>query len=60
MYSGVTVEYVGMDIPVKFCDSMSNGSRDIRGADFTSNEHDRGLTQIQVVKITNYGSIRLI
>ena len=36
--SGVAADKVGMDIPVKFGDSKSNGSRDIRGADFESNE----------------------
>ena len=29
---------VGMDIRIKFGDSTSNGSRDIRGAAFVSNE----------------------
>ena len=29
---------VGMDVPIKFDDSRSNGFRDIRGADFVSNE----------------------
>ena len=27
--SGVAVYHLGMDVHVKFCDSMSNGSRDI-------------------------------
>ena len=27
-----------MDVPIKFGDSSSNGFRDIRGADFASNE----------------------
>ena len=36
--SGVAADYVGMDVHVKFGDSRSNGSRDIRGADFESNE----------------------
>ena len=31
---------VSMDVLVKLGDSRSNGSRDIRGADFVSNEHD--------------------
>ena len=34
----VAIDYVGMDVHVKFADSRSNGSRDIRGADFVSNE----------------------
>ena len=36
--SAVVVEYIGMDVPVKFGDSKSNGSWDIRGADFFTNE----------------------
>ena len=36
--SGLTVDNVGTDVPVKFSDSRSNGFRDIRGADFVSNE----------------------
>ena len=32
------VDNVDMDVSIKFGDSMSNGSRDIRGADFVSNE----------------------
>ena len=31
-------DYIGMDVRVKFGDSRSNGSRDIRGANFMSNE----------------------
>ena len=45
--SGVSLEPAGTDVRVKFGDSRSNGSRDIRGADCVSNEHtnahDRGL-----------------
>ena len=37
--SGVVVDNAGMDVHVKFGYSRSNGSRDIRGADFVSNEH---------------------
>ena len=33
-----------MDDHVKFGDSRSNCSRNIRGADFVSNEHDRRLS----------------
>ena len=29
---GVAVDYVNVNVPVKFGDSRSNGSRDIRGA----------------------------
>ena len=36
--SGVAVDYVSMDVRVKFGDSRSNGSRDIQEADFVSNE----------------------
>ena len=36
--SGVAVEYFGMDVREKFGDSRSNGSRDIQGTDFVSNE----------------------
>ena len=36
--SGVVVDYVSMDVHVKFGDSRSHGSRDIRGADFMSNK----------------------
>ena len=38
--SGLAVDYVGVDVRVKFgdCRSRSNGFRDIRGADFVSKE----------------------
>ena len=36
--SGVAVDNVSMDVLLKFGDSSSNGSRDIRGAVFVSNE----------------------
>ena len=36
--SGTAAEHAGMDVPVKFGNSSSNGFRDIRGADFVSNE----------------------
>ena len=36
--SGAAVEYVSVDVRVKFGDSRSNGSRDIQGADFMLNE----------------------
>ena len=36
--SSVALDYVSMDIHVKFDDSRSNGSQDIQGADFVSNE----------------------
>ena len=34
----MAVDYVGMDVHEKFCDSRSNNSGDIRGADFVLNE----------------------
>ena len=41
----VAVDCVGMDVHVKFDDSRSNSSRDIRGAYFFStSEHDRSLS----------------
>ena len=36
--SGVAVNYVRMDVQVKFGDSRSNGFRHIRGVDFMLNE----------------------
>jgi hypothetical protein len=36
--SGVAVDNVGVDVHIKFGDSRSNRFRDIRGADFVSNE----------------------
>ena len=39
--SDVAVYNVGVDACVKLGDSRSNGFRDIRGADFTSNETSR-------------------
>ena len=41
--SGMAVANVGMDVPIKFSDSRSNSFRDIRRADFVSNE--RTLTE---------------
>ena len=35
--SGMVVDNVGMDVPIKFGDCRSNGFRDIRGAHFVSN-----------------------
>ena len=43
--SAVAIDYVGVDIPIKFGDSRSKRSRDIRRAGFVSNErkneHDK-------------------
>ena len=39
--SGMAVDNVGMDVCVKYGDYKSNGFRDIRGADFVSNERAR-------------------
>ena len=36
--SGVGVDNIGTDVRMKFGDSRSNGFRDIRGANFVSNE----------------------
>ena len=36
--SDMAVENVGIDVAIKCGDSRSNGFRDIRGADFVSNE----------------------
>ena len=41
--SGMTLDYVVVDVRVKFGYSMSNSSRDIRGADFVMKERDRSL-----------------
>ena len=43
--SDAAVDNVGMDGPVKFGDSVSNGFRDIRRADFVSNEQANELDQ---------------
>ena len=47
--SGMAVDNVGMDVPIKFGDSSSNGFRDIRGADFVSNERTL-VKPIQIVR----------
>ena len=39
--SGVDVDNVGVDVSVKLSDSWLDGSRDIRGADFASNERTK-------------------
>ena len=36
--SGMAIENVGVEVPVKFGVSRSNGFRDIRGGNFVSNE----------------------
>ena len=42
----MAIDYVGMDVHVNFGDSRSNGSLDIRGAGFVSNEGTlRSLSQ---------------
>ena len=44
--SGAAADYVLFYVRVKFADSRSSGVRDIRGADFMSNnEHDRSLSK---------------
>ena len=42
--SGVAVDNVGVDVHIKFGDSRSNRFRDIRGADFVSNERTKTST----------------
>ena len=42
--SGVVVDNVGIDFHIKLGDSRSNGFRDIRGADFVSNERSNERT----------------
>ena len=42
----MAVDYVCMDALVKLDDSTSNSFRDIRGADFVSNERTRGSLKI--------------
>ena len=41
----MAVDYVGMDVHAKFGDSRSNGSRDVQGDDFVSDERDQSLSQ---------------
>ena len=38
----------GMDVPIKFGSARSNGFRDVRGADFASNEQasEHGTAQL--------------
>ena len=44
--SGVAVDHVGVDVHIKFGDSMSNGSRDIRRLiSCGTNKHDRSLSR---------------
>ena len=40
--SGVAVDNVGVDVHIKFGDSRSNRFRDVRGADFVTNERNLG------------------
>ena len=42
--SGLTIEHDSMDVPVKFGDSRSNRSRDIRTADFVMDYHNHRLS----------------
>ena len=44
--SGVAIYNVGMDVPMNFRDSRSNGFRDIRGADSVSNDRTNERTNI--------------
>ena len=60
--SSVDVDNVGMDVCVKFGDSKSNGFRDIRGADFVSNERTNMTKPIPIerqgVSPNNYHNTR--
>ena len=43
--SGMAIDNVGVDVPVIFGDSRSNGFRDIRGAPFLSDERTKERTR---------------
>ena len=43
----MAVDNFGVDVPIKFGDSRSNGFRDIRGADFVSNKRSNERTNIK-------------
>ena len=68
----MAIDYVSIDVRVKLSDSRSNGSHDIRGADFVSNERAnmtklmsmaRKTSQAFRIKITkltiSYGACRI-
>ena len=48
--SGLAIDYVGMGVQVEFGDSRSNGPRDIRGADFVSNERTNMTKPIPIAR----------
>ena len=48
--SGEATDYVGMDVHVKFGDSRSSGFRNIRRADFVSNERTNMKKHIPIAK----------
>ena len=43
--SGVAVEWVGMNVPIKFGDSRSNRLQDIRATHFVMNDDERRLNE---------------
>ena len=47
--SGVAVEHVDMYVPVKFGESRPNGSRDILGTDFVSNNRTN-MTEVYYIR----------
>ena len=58
--SSLAVDNFGVDVPIKFVDSRSNGFRDIRGADFVSKKkrtNERTLNDFRV-KRTNIAGLR--
>ena len=55
------LDSVSIDVPIKFGDSMSNGFRDIRGADFVSIERSlvKPISIAFCLKIDDYEVARL-
>ena len=51
--SGATLDSVGMDVPAEFGDARSNGSRDIRAADFVLIERTN-MTEAYGIPPTNF------
>ena len=47
----MVVDYVGVDVHVKFGDCRSNGSRDISGAHFVSNERTNMIEAYHIVRV---------
>ena len=55
----MAIDYVGVDVRVKFGDSISNGFQDIRGADFVSNEQTNMMKPIPTVWVSPKNSSAL-